>query len=151
MVGRPVDAGCGTGLVIEVLVKANEYSRRNLDIYGGDYSDEMLSIAREKGIFDDLKVLDLKEELPYEPEAFDSIVCAGVFLQGLCGPECLPNIFRVLKNMCYFITTVRTPFYHETKNDWDKQMSACGAVLIEEFDAPYIDYSEGTVLVLQKQ
>ena len=145
------DAGCGTGLVIEVLVKANEYNRQDLDIYGGDYSEEMLSIAREKGIFDNLKVLDLNEELSYEPEAFDSIVCAGVFLEGHCGPECLPNIFQVLKKGCYFIATVRTPFYLETKEEWNKQIQACGAVLTEEFLAPYTNYVEGTVLVIQKQ
>ena len=144
------DAGCGTGFVIEVLVKANEYNRQDLDIYGGDYSEDMLSIAREKGIYDDLKVLDLKEELPYEPEAFDSIVCSGVFLHRHCGPECLPNIFRVLKKGCYFIATVRTSFYIETKEEWNKQIQACGAVRIEEFDAPYTNYVEGIVLVLQK-
>ena len=145
------DAGCGTGFVIEVLVKSNEYDRQDLDIYGGDYSEEMLSIAQEKNIFDDLKVVDLTKELPYEPETFDSIVCAGVFLQGHCGPKCLPNIFRVLKKGCYFITTVRTLFYQETKEEWNRQIPACGAELIEEFDAPYSIHSKGTVLVLQKK
>ena len=144
------DAGCGTGLVIEMLVKLNEYNRQDLDIYGGDYSEEMLSIAQQKNIFDDLKVVDLTKELPYEPEIFDSIISAGVFMQGHCGPECLPNIIQVLKRGCYFITTVRTLFYQETKEEWDRQTLACGAKLIEAFDAPYSMHIKGTILVIQK-
>ena len=100
---RILDAGCGTGLVIETLLKSNEYNRQNLYVCGGDYSQEMLSMARMKDIYDDLRELNLKEELPYEPESFDSVVSSGVFLQGHCGPECLHNIIRVLKRGCYFI------------------------------------------------
>ena len=148
---RIFDAGCGTGFVIQALVKSNDYNRQNLDIYGGDYSEEMLSMASMKNIYDDLKVVNLKEELPYEPESFDSIVSSGVFLQGHCGPECLLNIIRVLKRGCYFITTVRALFYKETKEEWDRQIQACGAELLEAYDAPYNKHSEGTVLVLQKK
>ena len=113
----------------------------------------MLVIARKKDIFDDLRVANLKEELPYEPESFDSIVCAGVFLQaeGHCGPECIPNIIRVLKRGCYFITTVRALFYKEIKEEWDRQIPACGAVLIEAFNAPYNSHSEGINFVIQKK
>ena len=146
------DAGCGTGrLVIQVLLQSNEYNRQDLDIYGGDYSKEMLSMAQEKHIYDDLRPVNLKEELPYEPESFDSIVSSGVFLQGHCGPECIPNILRVLKRRCYFITTVRTPFYKETKEEWDRQIPACGAELLEAYDAPYNKNSEGLILVIQKK
>ena len=144
------DAGCGTGLVIQVLLQSNDYNRQDLDIYGGDYSNEMLSMAREKKMFDHLEQINLKEELPYEPETFDSIVSSGVFLQGHCGPECIPNIIRVLKKGCYFITTVRTPFYEETKEEWDRQIPASGAVLLEAYDAPYNRNSKGLILVMQK-
>ena len=147
------DAGCGTGLVIEVLVNSKEYNRKDLEIHGGDYSKEMVSIASKKNIYDDLRVANLKEELPYEPDTFDSIVCAGVFLQaeGHCGPECIPNIIRVLKKGGYFITTVRALFYKEIKEEWDRQISASGAVLIEAFSAPYNNHSEGIIFVIQKK
>ena len=84
------DAGCGTGqLTTEILKSIPEGA---VEIFGGDYSPEMLSIAKGKNIYNDLKVVNLKEELPYAAESFDSVISSGVFLQGHCGPECIPNI-----------------------------------------------------------
>lgn len=58
---KAFDAGCGTGLLGEVLV--GQFTNSNFDdlveIYGGDVSANMLSIAKSKGIYTDLQVVDL--------------------------------------------------------------------------------------------
>ena len=108
-------------------------------------------MAEKKGLYDDLKVVNLKGKLPYEADTFDSIVCSGVVIQTHCGSECLPNILGVLKEGCYFVATIRTLLYKDTKEEWDKQLVACGGVLVEANDAPYSNEAEGLVLVIQKR
>ena len=90
------DAGCGTGFVGECLI-AVVSSQANIEIHGGDLSPDMLEVAKSKNVYSDLKVVNLKVELPYEAEYFDSIVGSGVFSRSHCGPEYLPNLIRILK------------------------------------------------------
>ena len=143
------DAGCGSGLVGEDLITT--ISPDSVEIYGGDLSPELLEIARIKNIYADLRVVNLKEEIPYQPEYFDSIICAGVFLQGHCGPECLPNLIRILKRGCYLIATVRKQFYEETKQEWQKQFEACSCKLLEDVEMPYHEDAKAIVIVVNKQ
>ena len=144
------DAGCGTGGVGEEMFKL--LGRTHLiEIYGGDLSPDMLEKAKPKNIYADLKVVNLKEQLPYEPEFFDSIISSGTFIPGHCGPECIPNIIRVLKRNCYFITTVRAKLYEETKPEWEQQIKECGCELVEEIlDIKYNDLFKGFALVIKK-
>lgn len=142
------DAGCGTGLVGEDLITLVPHNL--IEIHGGDLSPELLDVAKTKKAYTDLRVVNLKEELPYEPESFDSIVCAGVFLQGHCGPSCLPNLMRVLKRGCYLIATVRKLFYEETKLEWEKQIQECNCELLEENEMPYHDDTKALVVVIHK-
>lgn len=117
------DAGCGTGYVGEdlvTIVPSDLY-----ELYGGDLSPGMIEIAKTKKCYDGLQVDNLKVPLSYEVETFDSVLSAGVFVQGHCGPECLPNIFHVLKKGGNFITTCRKQFYEETKDVWDKTIKDC--------------------------
>ena len=144
-----LDAGCGTGLVGEAIFKL--YGHCNLlNVYGGDLSPDMLEKAKTKNVYGDLKIVNLKEQLPYQPEFFDSIISSGTFLQGHCGPECIPNIIRVLKRNCYFVTTVRTKFYEETKSEWERQIKECGCELIEKTEIQYHDMAKGLVLIIKK-
>lgn len=144
------DAGCGTGLLGEEMLKVAG-STDLIEIYGGDLSPGMLEMAKGKKVYCDLKIVNLKEELPYEPETFDSVVSAGTFLQGHCGPECLPNVIRVLKKSCYFIMSARTKFYKETKSEWKRQMEECNCELIEEREIRYSEIATGHILVVQKK
>ena len=143
------DAGCGTGACGEQILKLLGRID-NIEIYGGDLSPDMLEKAKHKNIYADLKVVNLKEQLPYEPESFDSVISSGTFVQGHCGPECIPNIIRVLKKNCYFVTTVRTKFYEETKSEWERQIKECGCELVEETEVPYHDAAKGLVLIIHK-
>ena len=102
-----LDAGCGTGLVGEILYKNNF---RNID--GVDFSQEMLNIAHQKNIYQSLKLVDLTKKLVYENNSFDAVICAGTFTCGHVGPEALREMVRITKQGGYICFTVR-------KQEWE--------------------------------
>ena len=104
---KVLDAGCGTGLVGEILYKNNF---RNID--GVDFSQEMLNIAHQKNIYQSLKLVDLTKKLDYENDSFDAIICAGTFTCGHVGPEALREMVRITKQGGYICFTVR-------KQEWE--------------------------------
>ena len=142
------DAGCGTGLAAYEILKLLDHN--NVEMYGGDLTPNMLEKAKQKSIYCDLRIVNLQEELPYEPEFFDTVVSSMAFTLGHCGPECLPNIVRVLKKNCYFVTTVRKDFYEQTGHEWKLQIKECGCQLVDETEIQYHDLAKGFVLVIQK-
>jgi len=104
---KVLDAGCGTGLVGEILHKNNFNN-----IEGVDFSQEMLNVANQKKIYQSLKLVDLTKELDYEDNCFDAIVCAGTFTCGHVGPEALKEMVRITKEGGYICFTVR-------KQEWE--------------------------------
>ena len=72
-----LDIGCGTGLSGEALRAAGFTT-----IDGTDFSDEMLAVAREKGIYRALKKGDVEEPLPAKPGEYANIAIVGVFSPG---------------------------------------------------------------------
>ena len=102
-----LDAGCGTGLVGEILYKNNF---RNMD--GVDFSQEMLNIASQKNIYQSLKLVDLTKKLDYKNDSFDAIICAGTFTCGHVGPEALREMVRITKHGGHICFTVR-------KQEWE--------------------------------
>ena len=102
-----LDAGCGTGLVGEIL---NKNSFQNL--IGVDFSQEMLNIAKQKNVYQSLDLVDLTKKLDYEDNMFDAIICAGTFTCGHVGPEALREMVRITKQGGYICFTVR-------KQEWE--------------------------------
>ena len=102
-----LDAGCGTGLVGEMLNKNNF---KNL--IGVDFSQEMLNIAKQKNVYQSLELVDLTKNLDYEDSLFDAIVCAGTFTCGHVGPKALLEMVRITKQGGYICFTVR-------KQEWE--------------------------------
>ena len=152
---RIFDAGCGTGFVAEVF-RDLKLPTNLVEIFGGDFSPDMLSKARAKNIYTNLQVVNLKESLPYEPGFFNSIVSAGVFTPGHCGPECLPNLTQILKNGGYLILTCigysdKECYDEDVAVQWKRQIRECNCELIEDNPMPYRDGLEkGAVLVIHK-
>lgn len=142
------DAGCGTGLVGENLVSL--VPRDLIDVYGGDVSSNMLEIARKKNVYRDLQIVDLQKELPYLADCFDSVLCAGVFAVGHCGPDCLPNLIRVLKKGCHLFATVNREIYDVQRLEWAKQVKNCNCELIEDDEMPYREAAKAVVVVVRK-
>ena len=55
---------------------------------------------------------------------------------------------KVLKQGCYFITTVRTEFYQSTKEKWAEEISKSGSNLVEETSMPYYYDDENATVVM---
>lgn len=87
-----IDIGCGTGLVGQEL-KALGYFR----IDGIDISEDMLNVARPKAIYNKLVSGDLMKTTVIEAGAYQAAVCAGSFAPGHLGPECYPEIIRMVQ------------------------------------------------------
>ena len=87
-----IDLGCGTGLVGQEL-KARGYSH----IDGIDFSEEMLKVARPKAIYEKLVSGDLMKKTAIETNTYQAAVCAGSFAPGHLGPECYPEIIRLVR------------------------------------------------------
>jgi len=102
-----LDAGCGTGLVVEIL---SENNYKNVE--GVDFSQEMLDVAIQKQVYQSLRLKDLTKNLDYEDNLFDAIVCAGTFTCGHVGPEALLEMVRITKKGGYICFTVR-------KQEWE--------------------------------
>ena len=97
-----LDAGCGTGLVGQILNK-NNYK----NIVGVDFSQEMIDRAHKKNVYQSLSLCDLTENLEFKNESFDAVICAGTFTCGHVGPEALNEMVRITKNEGYICFTVR--------------------------------------------
>ena len=102
-----LDAGCGTGLVGQILYK-NNYK----NIAGVDFSQEMIDRALKKNVYQSLSLCDLTKKLEFEDGSFDAIICAGTFTCGHVGPEALNEMVRITKNEGYICFTVR-------KQEWE--------------------------------
>jgi SAM-dependent methyltransferase len=89
---RILDAGCGTGLV------GAELSRLGVArLVGFDLSDEMIAVARSRGVYDALRQGSLLEPLPFPAGSFDAVVSVGVFTYGHVGPSALRGLTTVVR------------------------------------------------------
>ena len=102
-----LDAGCGTGLVGDIL-----YNKSYKNIVGIDFSQEMLNRALKKNVYQSLSLGDLTQKLHFDDHTFDAVICAGTFTCGHVGPEALSEIIRITKNGGYISFTVR-------KQEWE--------------------------------
>ena len=129
-----LDAGCGTGLVGEILFEKNFNN-----IVGIDFSQPMLDQALEKNVYQSLNLADLTEKLTFKDNTFDAIVCAGTFTCGHVGPEAFSELIRVTKTGGYISFTVRDqewdhlPYEKTIKELEEKNLWLC----IERFTTDY--------------
>lgn len=119
---RILDAGCGTGLVGEAILK--HFNDKRVVMDGCDLSAELMEVAREKERgYDNLCKVNLKETMPYIDGLYDAVVCCGVFLQGHCGTECLDEMLRVVKEGGGVVFTVRQSFYDDPSHRWQDKLA----------------------------
>ena len=90
-----LDAGCGTGLLLEQQARAVGSSGR---ASGVDLSDDMLAVARERCA--DLKQVCLKqgsvEQLDFDDDSFDALSCIQTLLYVEDLDAALGELYRVL-------------------------------------------------------
>lgn len=88
---RPIlDAGCGTGLMGQMLALL-DYA----EIDGLDMSMGMLRRAAGRGVYRRLHHAVLGERLPLPDAAYGGILAIGVFTTAYAGPEALDELLRI--------------------------------------------------------
>ncbi len=106
--GAVLDAGAGTGITGEILTLLG-YG----ELVGIDVSGKMLELARGKGVYTDLREMELGGRLDFPSDAFASAVATGVFAAGHAPPESFEDLIRVTKPGGYVIFSVRTDVYED--------------------------------------
>lgn len=94
-----LDVGCGTGEVLYII--KNLYP--TISLYGIDISQEMLKQAEEKGLYKVNLLLGDAENLPFENEKFDLLVCTDSFHHYPNPQKAINEFYRVLENDGYLL------------------------------------------------
>ena len=103
-----LDAGCGTGLVGEELVKRG-YGK----IDALDYSREMLDKAEAKKIYQNHIQADLGKPLAMEDNRYDAVVCTGTFTYGHVKADAFDELVRVTRPGGVICFTIREGAYED--------------------------------------
>ena len=90
--GALLDVGCGTGFLIDILTK-----QRTAKYCGVDLSDEMIRVARGKGIRGAAFTVGSADRLPYPDESFDIVTCSQSFHHYPYPEKAMGEALRVLK------------------------------------------------------
>lgn len=106
--GPILDAGVGTGLSGPYLA-ALGYT----GLSGTDMSQEMLSMAEQRGCYADLKQAVLGEQLPWPDDHFAAFISAGVFTQGHAPASSLDELVRITRPGGYAIFNIRQSVFEE--------------------------------------
>ena len=106
--GPVLDAGAGSGMMGQVLAP---HGYREL--VGIDVSQNMLELARRKGVYGDLRQMELGGPLDFPIDAFSAVVSTGVFAAGHAPPESFEELIRVTRPGGHVIFSVRTDVYEE--------------------------------------
>jgi len=104
--GPILDAGAGTGLMGEILAPLGYR-----DLVGIDISRNMLEFASKKGVYKDLRQMELGGQLDLPSDAFSAAIVTGVFAAGHAPPESFEELIRATKPGGYVIFSVRTDVY----------------------------------------
>ncbi len=104
--GPVLDAGAGTGITGAILAPLG-YG----DLVGLDVSPRMLELARNKGVYKDLRQMELGGPLDFPDDTFGAVVSTGVFAAGHAPPESFEELIRTTKPGGHIIFSVRTDVY----------------------------------------
>lgn len=105
---RVLDAGCGTGLVGEVL---SNLGYRHVDAM--DLSDDMLGVAEKKEVYSSIYQEDMNQELDLPDNSYDATICVGTFTYAHVGPHAFDELIRVTRPGGHICFTVRDGAYQE--------------------------------------
>lgn len=97
-----LDCGAGTGL-IGLLLEGLGYR----DVAAMDMSEEMLTLARARGCYSDVRTGVLGETLDYPDDHFAAIIAGGVFTLGHAPANAYEEIARILRPGGHFIVSER--------------------------------------------
>ncbi|MGE0040599.1 MAG: L-histidine N(alpha)-methyltransferase [Vicinamibacterales bacterium] len=119
-VARVLDAGAGTGAAGEAL-HALGFRR----LVAVDLSEDMLAVARQKGVYREAIAADLAVPLDaFAAGSFDAAVLVGVFSYGQAPAETLDEILRLVRPGGVVAFTMRTDFHDEDAMGVRSRMAA---------------------------
>ena len=118
-VGPVLDVGAGTGLVAEQLIAAGVSV-----IDGLDLSDDMLAVARAKGVYRGLYTGDITVPLSLPKVGYQGVVSAGTFTHGHVGPAAISNLLDVALSGAVFVISVNAAHFQSA--GFAAQMGALG-------------------------
>ncbi|NQU57317.1 MAG: class I SAM-dependent methyltransferase [Rhodospirillales bacterium] len=104
--GALLDAGCGTGLLGEILSYMGYH-----DLAGIDLSQGMLNQAAAKSVYTNLQQMALGTDLNFEDDKFSAVVSFGVLTAGHAPLESLDEMIRITKPGGYLIFSLSNLVY----------------------------------------
>jgi len=122
---RVIDIGCGTGLTCTFL---HQQGYRKL--VGIDLSPDMVRVAQDRSIYQQVMVGDLNLPLEIADASYDAAISSGTFTHGHVGPEPLDEIFRILRPGGILACTVHLDLW-QSKGFEEKFNSLVDAWIIE--------------------
>jgi ubiquinone/menaquinone biosynthesis C-methylase UbiE len=117
---RILDAGCGTGVVGQLLAGKGF---RQVD--GLDLSVGMLDEARKKNCYANLYQQALGETLDMTDDQYDAVSIVGVFVRGHVGSNAFEELIRITRPGGFIVFTLRPEF--RTQTDFHVTMDALEA------------------------
>jgi len=143
-----LDAGCGTGLVGQLL-RQQGFTNVN----GLDFSAGMLAQAKEKQVYSTLLQADMNRPLAIPDGAYQAVTCVGTFTSAHVKPDALSELVRITCTGGFVVFTVRDTYWAETNFD-HHIMSLCQSNRVRLHECrtePYIqeEGSECKLLVLE--
>lgn len=125
---RVLDAGCGTGLVGEML---QQLGYENIDAM--DYSRDMLKEAEKKAVYNRLFQEDMNTELGISDDTYDATICVGTFTYAHVGPEAFDELVRVTRPGGHICFSIRDGAYQEySYREKMLEMEACSKWRLQE-------------------
>lgn len=109
-----IDLGCGTGISGESFRGCSDY------LVGIDISKNMIDVAKEKKIYDELIIGELSEVLEKETRSYDLVISTDVFTYLGDLSELFKKIKKISKKNSYFIFSTEDT---DTEDDYNLNLS----------------------------
>ena len=104
-----LDAGCGTGVVGQLLAEQGYTNLEGLDLSAG-----MLEQAALKKCYSALHQQALGENLNFADATFDAVIIIGVFVMAHVRSNAFDELLRITKPNGHIVFTLRPEFYENT-------------------------------------
>ncbi|MBV7331790.1 class I SAM-dependent methyltransferase [Chloroflexi bacterium TSY] len=101
-----LDAGCGTGLVGQLLHHLGYHRLSAMDL-----SEDMLAEARKKEVYAKLQQGTLGQPLDFPTNTFNAVISVGVFTVGHAPASGFDELIRITKPSGYIIFTLHSDLY----------------------------------------
>lgn len=103
-----LDVGCGTGLIGEELKK-----RGFLNLYGADFSENMLQEAGKKDVYRRLIRADFCKKTNILDGVYDTIIAVDCFGRGQCTAGSLNELIRIVRRSGLIYALVETEYFED--------------------------------------